>query len=191
MNFSTLLKVFDTVMAVRDTRKEETTEASPSEARPPAPTFAEQIETRLTNVVVAALKEAFDRDRARLELEQAQVEEQRRRSEEMMRIELRRQTADREIGRLKLLAGMALVGWIASLSILVLRMNQMSAPARGVVIAGFLVLLGSVASSFLAQSRISASMLEIDTPPQAGTAGTAALLLFLVGLALSTVGLFV
>ena len=42
--------------------------------------LAGQIETRLTNVVVAALKEAFERDHARLELERAQMEEQRRRA---------------------------------------------------------------------------------------------------------------
>src|SRR5688500_12719556 len=34
----------------------------------------------LTKVVVAALKEAFDRDHARLELERVQIEEQRRRA---------------------------------------------------------------------------------------------------------------
>ena len=32
-----------------------------------------QLETRLTGVVVAALKEAFDRDRARMDLERAQL----------------------------------------------------------------------------------------------------------------------
>src|SRR2546430_13789583 len=67
-----------------------------------APTgLAGQIEARLTNVVVAALKEAFDRDHARLELERAQIEEQRRRAEEALRLELRRQVLDRELGRLR------------------------------------------------------------------------------------------
>ena len=36
-----------------------------------------QLETRLTGVVVAALKEAFDRDRVRMDLERAQFEAER------------------------------------------------------------------------------------------------------------------
>jgi hypothetical protein len=191
MNFSTLLKVFDTVMAVRGTRKEERAEepSSAAEVRQPAPTFGEQLETRLTNVVVAALKEAFDRDRTRLELERAQVDEQRRRTEEMIRIELRRQAADRELGRLRLLAAVALVGWIASLVLLTTRLSHMSASSRGVLIAGFLLLLGSIAASFLGQSRIGTCMSETDTPPESGPAGNAALLLLVAGMAISAIGL--
>ena len=60
--------------------------------------LAGQLEAPLTNVVVAALKEAFDRDHARLELERAQLEEERRRAEQALRLELRRQAADRELG---------------------------------------------------------------------------------------------
>ena len=39
-----------------------------------------RLETRLAGVVVAALKEAFDRDRARMDLERAQIESERRRA---------------------------------------------------------------------------------------------------------------
>ena len=87
----------------------------------------------LTNVVVAALKEAFDRDHARLELERAQLDEQRRRAEEAMRAEIRRQAADREIGRLRLLAATALIGWIASVSVLVARLASASTASRVVI----------------------------------------------------------
>ena len=75
---------------------------------------------------MAALKEAFDRDHARLELERAQLDEQRRRAEEAMRLELRRHAADREVGRLRLLAGTALVGWIAAVVVMVVRLESMS-----------------------------------------------------------------
>ena len=44
-----------------------------------------QIEARLAGVVVAALKEAFDRDSARLELERTQIEADRRRAEHAAR----------------------------------------------------------------------------------------------------------
>src|SRR5215212_9616727 len=102
-------------MALRDAARKFKATSSP--AAPPAETslsqtaaaqgIAGQIETRLTNVVVAALKEAFDRDHARLELERVQMEEARRHAEEALRAELRRQTIDREVARLRLLAGTA------------------------------------------------------------------------------------
>src|SRR5439155_27012886 len=55
------------------------------------------LETRLAGVVVAALKEAFDRDTHRLELERAELEAERERAERALRLELRRQAGDREI----------------------------------------------------------------------------------------------
>src|ERR1051325_11819776 len=104
-------------MALRDAaRKFKSPSASPSPETSLSQTtaaqgLAGQLETRLTNVVVAALKEAFDRDHARLELERAQIEEQRRRAEEALRLELRRQTIDRALGRLRLRAGSPLGAW--------------------------------------------------------------------------------
>ena len=65
------------------------------------------LEARLAGVVVAALKEAFDRDTRRLELEREQLEAERERAERALRLELQRQAGDREIGRLRLLAGVA------------------------------------------------------------------------------------
>src|SRR5687767_8695824 len=70
-----------------------------------------QVEARLAGVVVAALKEAFDRDANRLELEREQVEGERVRAERMLKIELLRQAGDREIGRLRLMAFVALGSW--------------------------------------------------------------------------------
>ena len=72
------------------------------------------LETRLAGVVVAALKEAFDRDRARMDLERAQLEAERRRIEEALAAELRRQTAERALGQLRLLAIMAIGTWMLS-----------------------------------------------------------------------------
>ena len=67
------------------------------------------LETRLAGVVVAALKEAFDRDRARMDLERSQLESERRRAEEALAAELRRQAAERALGQLRSLAIMASV----------------------------------------------------------------------------------
>ena len=66
-----------------------------------------RLETRLAGVVVAALKEAFDRDRARMDLERAQIETERRRIEEALATEIRRQASERALSQLRLIAVMA------------------------------------------------------------------------------------
>ena len=146
--------------------------------------LAGQIETRLTNVVVAALKEAFDRDHARLELERAQIEEERRRAEEALRLELRRQTVDREIGRLRLLAGTALIGWVASIAVLFV--HPASVPSRVVLGAGWLLLLGSLGAAFAAQGRVNA---ERTDKPERADAGALPLWLLIAGLAATAISL--
>lgn len=196
MNFATLLKAFDTAMVLRDAAKRIKGEA-PS---PPAETAVAtaspaavtgQLEARLTGVVVAALKEAFDRDHARLQLERAQIDEQRRRAEEAMRAELRRQAADREIGRLRLLAGTALVGWIASVVMFVARLDAASLPARLVIVAAWLLLLGALGAAFTAQGRVSADIAADHATVDAGPYGAAALWLLIAGLATSAISLLV
>src|SRR5258708_4803541 len=72
-------------------------------------------ETRLAGVVVAALKEAFDRDNQRLDLERERMEADRQRADRALRLELVRQAGDREIGRLRLLSGVAVASWLGTL----------------------------------------------------------------------------
>ena len=195
MNFGNLIKAFDAVMAFTDAARKLRggTPSRPSDtalaASSPSGTLAGQLEARLTNVVVAALKEAFDRDHARLELERAQLDEQRRRAQEAMRLELRRQAADRELGRLRLLAATALVGWIASVLVLGTRAGETAMIARLALGGGWLCLLGALAFSFTAQGRISAYVPEQDAPLDAGPGGAAALWLLVAGLALTAVSL--
>jgi hypothetical protein len=173
VNFSTLLKVFDTVMSVRNATKSTSRETTAEAEVPPNPLagLAGQLEARLANVVVAALKEAFDRDHARLELERAQLEEQRRRADEAIRRELRQQAADREVARLRLLAATALVGWIASMSMLVVRFATASIASRGVAALGWLLLVASLGAAFTAQARISSEAANLEGEPRAGTTG--------------------
>ena len=192
MNFAVLFKAFDTVMVIREAAKRIKGEAPPPEsglATTSPAGLSGQIEARLTNVVVAALKEAFDRDHARMELERAQLEEQRRRAEEAMRVELRRQAADREVGRLRLLAGTALLGWIASVVMLVTRVSSASTVSRMVVAAGWLMLLGALGAAFTAQGRVGAAASDGTAALDNGSAGAAALWLLLAGLALSAMSL--
>ena len=189
MNLTNLFRAYDAVIAFRDAArrlKDSSAASKPETSLSPttAQGIAGQIESRLTNVVVAALKEAFDRDHARLELERAQIEEQRRRAEEALRLELRRQTVDREIGRLRLLAGTALVGWIASIAVLFV--HQASVPSRVVLGAGWLLLLGSLGAAFTAQGRVNAE--RIDTPERTD-AGALPLWLLIAGLAATAISL--
>lgn len=191
MNLTNLFRAYEAVIAFRDAArrlKDPSGAAKPetSLSQTTAQGIAGQIESRLTNVVVAALKEAFDRDHARLELERAQIEEQRRRAEEALRLELRRQTVDREIGRLRLLAGTALVGWIASIAVLFV--HQANVPSRAVLGAGWLLLLGALGTAFAAQGRVNAE--RIDTPARAD-AGALPLWLLIAGLAATAISLLV
>jgi hypothetical protein len=195
MNFNTLFRAFDAAMALRDAARRFTGETSPppetslSPTSGPGSALVGQIETRLTNVVVAALKEAFDRDHARLELERAQLEEQRRRAEEALRLELRRQAADRELARFRLLGGAALIGWIASVALVVARLGAVSVTSRGVSAVAWLLLLGSLGAAFSAQGRLSAAVNEPAAPVDAGTSGVVALWMLIAGLAVSAIAL--
>jgi hypothetical protein len=192
MNFNNLFRAYEAVMALRDVARKLKNPSASDE--PPtalsqtaaAQGIAGQIETRLTNVVVAALKEAFDRDHARLELERAQIEEQRRRAEEALRLELRRQAVDREIARLRLLAGTALVGWLASVALLFIHSGGVA--SRAILGIGWLLLLGALGTAFNAQGRVSAQSLGGSQPV---TVGALPLWLLLAGLAASAISLLV
>src|SRR5947209_11953542 len=116
------------------------------------------LEARLAGVVVAALKEAFDRDTRRLDLERQQLAAERERAERALRLELQRQAGEREIGRMRLLAGVAGAAWLATL-VVVSRLIG-STGARVALGFGWLFLLGAIAASFTAQSAIAAA---IDT----------------------------
>jgi hypothetical protein len=194
MNFGTLLKAFDAVMVLRDAAKRLRNDPP----APPAETglatvqpqgLTGQIEARLTNVVVAALKEAFDRDHARLELERAQMEEQRRRAEEALRAELRRQALDRELGRLRLLAATALVGWIASVAVFVARLDVASTASRALAATAWLLLLGGLGAAFTAQGRLGRGTHESAAPAASDPLPAVALWLLVGGLAVSAIGL--
>jgi hypothetical protein len=193
MNFGGLFRAFEAAIALREVAKRFSGTTSPAEPPPDqAPPMAMQglagqLESRLTNVVVAALKEAFDRDHARLELERAQLDEQRRRAEHALRQELRRQAADRELGRLRLIAGVSLAGWIASVGMFAAGLAGGSTVARVLLSTGWLLLLGALGAAFHAQAHVGAAV-ESDRPV-AVPAAQASLWLLMAGLALSAFSL--
>jgi hypothetical protein len=142
------------------------------------------LETRLAGVVVAALKEAFDRDTRRLELEREQMAAERLRAERALRLELRRHAADREIGRLRLLAATAVVTLLTTLFFAV-RIGGSHLSARLALGMGWALLLFALAAAFGAQSTVAASLDRgDDTIVDAGIAGALAPWLIVIGLAL-------
>jgi hypothetical protein len=193
VNFNNLFKAVDAMIAFRDAAKRfkgwplpPGTPDSALTQSAAAQGLAGQIETRLTSVVVAALKEAFDRDHARLELERAQIEEERRRAEEALRLELRRQAVDRELSRLRLLAGTALIGWIASVVVLGIHAGVASMAARVAIGAGWFLLLGALAAAFTALGRVNANVFDKGQPIESGAAP---LWLLIAGLAITAISL--
>ena len=191
VNLDKIFKTIDVLLGVREITKDKPNpdQTDTSSVASSAAGFGNQIEKTLTNVLVAALKEAFDRDHARLELERAHVEDQKRRAEEALRVELRRQAMERELSRLRLLTATAVVGWIVAVLLLVLRLGHISGASIALMGGGCLLLLGSLGSAFMAQSRVDAVMSQVDVSQPQAPSGAVALWLLLGGLALSAASL--
>jgi len=147
-----------------------------------------QLEARMTGVVVAALKEAFDRDARRLELDREQAEREQFRAERLLKLELLRQAGDREIGRLRLMAGVAVGSWIGTLFFSA-RLAGGPMGARIMLGAGWLLLLVALSLSFAAQARVALALARTDEAVArpddvtAGTAGAVVPVLIVTGLA--------
>jgi hypothetical protein len=150
------MRVLDTVSNLAQlTGRFRRSDASPDQQLPGTGVIG-QLETRLAGVVVAALKEAFDRDRARMDLERAQFEAERRRAEEALRAELRRQAAERALGQIRMVAIMAVGIWMLSAALAVWMPGMRSGPGRGLLGAGWIFVLGALAAAFAAWQRVSA-----------------------------------
>jgi hypothetical protein len=107
-----------------------------------------QMETRLTGVLVAALQEAFDRDRARLDLERERVEADRRRADEALRLEADRLAGERVLAERRLTMMAALALWITSAA-LAAWLPGMRAPAARVPLGvGWASLIGAIGIAF-------------------------------------------
>jgi hypothetical protein len=121
-----------------------------------------QVEARLAGVVVAALKEAFDRDSARMEMERAQMDAERRRAEEALRAELRRQAADRLLGQLRLVAIMAVGIWALSAVLGVWLPGMRDGMPRALLAAGWACALAALATAFAGWQRVSMQSTDVS-----------------------------
>jgi hypothetical protein len=119
-----------------------------------------QMEARLAGVVVSALKEVFDRDSVRLEMERAQIDAERRRAEELLRAEVRRQAADRVLGQLRLIAVMAVSMWALSAVLGVWMPGMREGLPRVLLGAGWVFALGALGSAFVGWQQVSVRLAE-------------------------------
>jgi hypothetical protein len=129
---------------------------------PPGPIGPGHLEAGLAGVVVAALKEAFDRDSARMEMERSQIEAERRRAEALLRAELRRQAADRMLSQLRLIAVIAVLTWALSAGLGVWMPGMREGLPRVLLGAGWVFALGALASAFAGWQHVSLRSADID-----------------------------
>jgi hypothetical protein len=113
------------------------------------------VEARLTGVVISALKEAFDRDAARLDAERAALDDQRRRAEEALRLELVRQAADRALTRVRAVGVLAVTIWIVSVLFAMRLPGGFAGTGRILLACGWAALLAAMATSFRAHEQVS------------------------------------
>src|SRR3954469_19960476 len=192
------LRIIDTLLGVTDlarTRAPRSQSAATEQLAPGSGALG-PLETRLAGVVVAALREAFDRDSRRLELEREHMDAERQRAERALKLELLRQSADREIGRLRLIAAVAVATWVGAL-FLSSRVVGGPVGARITLGAGGALLLGALAAAFVAQSRVANSFARMSDlnarqdDVSNGVSGTVAPWLLIGGLALVGIAMFI
>jgi hypothetical protein len=131
------------------------------------------LEHRLAGVVVAALKEAFDRDRVRMDFERETLEAERSRAERALQAELRRQAADRALTQIKLISIFAGLVLLMS-SVLAAWIGGMRAGTAAVLLTvGWAIALATLGCVFAAWQQVTvwASATE---PPPAGSSRLAA-----------------
>lgn len=161
MGFAQWMRVLDTLAGLvqlsRPLRRSEVEEPTGLQAAagPAGGGALGQLEARLAGVMVAALKEVFDRDTARLELERSQIEADRKRAEEALRAELRRQAADSLLGQLRLIAVMAvgMLGLSAALGVWMPGMRE--GFAKWLLGSGWLFAIATLGAVFAGWQQVS------------------------------------
>jgi hypothetical protein len=120
----------------------------------------------LTAVVTSTVRDEIERERLQLLRERDERERaERQRAELAMMLELQRQAGEREISRLRLLAGIAAATWIATLALATMHDHAMAngIVARVVLGLGWTLLLAAFALSFVAQNNVAKSLTAMSS----------------------------
>lgn len=195
MGFGQWMRVLDTVNGLVQIsgRLRRGPDSDVSGPLPAAPT-AGQLETRLAGVLVAALKEAFDRDRVRMDLERTQMDAERQRAEDALRAELRRQAAERALGQLRMIAVMAIGIWMLSAALAVWLAGMREPLAKLLMGGGWVLSFAALGCAFAAWQHVSAWSADtqaIRSEPLPHRAAAAAPWLLLASLTLTGASLLV
>lgn len=126
------------------------------------------LEARLAGVVVAALKEAFDRDKARMDLERETIEAERSRAERALQAELRRQAADRQLVQLRLLAVFAGILFLVSGVLAAWVTGMRTGLSSAMLTAGWVLALGVLGCVFAGWQQVTV-WASAPEPPPAGS----------------------
>jgi len=147
------------------------------------------LETRLAGVLVAALKEAFDRDKARMDLERETVEAERGRAERALQAELRRQAADRSLNQLRLVAVFAGCMLLASAALAAFIGGMRTGGAAIALGVGWAAALAALGCVFASWPVVSSWAAGTGTETHRSPAADAAPWLLLLSLALTAASL--
>jgi len=155
MAFVTWLRALNAVGTVAEATRffrgaGQTADQSPAPSEGPAGS----LETRLANVVVAALREAFDRDRARFDFERDLHAAEEARKAEALRLEWLRQTATQALMQTRYLAVLSVVVWIASV-ISAGSLSPLGIAAKSFLGVGWAGLSTAIAAAFISHQHLS------------------------------------
>jgi hypothetical protein len=184
------MRVLDTVSGLVQLSSRFRQPAGDDPAEPGGPTGG-PLEARLAGVVVAALQEAFDRDRARMDLERSQVEAEQRRAAEMLAAELRRQAVERALGQLRLVAIIAVAAWMLSAALAVWLPGMREGLARTLLGGGWALAFGALGCAFAGWQRMASWTGDAIADAPGGAPAVASSWLLLGALALVGAALLV
>jgi hypothetical protein len=91
-----------------------------------------------------------------MDLERAQVEAERRRAEEALATELRRQATERALGQLRLIAVMAVAAWMLSAALAVWLPGMRSGLPRALLGTGWALAFAALGCTFASWQHIAA-----------------------------------
>jgi hypothetical protein len=136
------------------------------------------LEQRLAGVVVAALQEAFDRDRARMDLERSHIEAEQRRAAEALAAELRRQAAERALSQLRLISIIAVAVWMLSAALAVWLPGMRATIPRVLLGTGWACAFAALGATFAGWQRTSEWTADLSAaaaggPPRSAAASAA------------------
>ena len=198
--WSRVEKAVDFALGVASTRSGSAEPQQPGGTAEPRGGLVGSFEAKMTGVLVSALREAFNRDAARLAAEREQAEHERRRAELALQLEMARQAAERDAARLRAVGVLALVVWLASLFYVTVHPVGYGA-ARIILGLAWACLTGAIAAAFVGYGRVRDAAAKLPAapsgelvgppPPARFAAAEAASWLAVGGLALAAMSLLV